>query len=186
MSFVWLPPAIASALTYIPALAPLIMIGTSLILFGELIIFLIKEVPNLLKLALKIFNPELFIRDLLFAIFKSIYMILDTIGDIVTGIIEKIFNTIFGQENGGFFGQGKQKDPKTGKYFSPKNKVCKKPPSIIKYIILILCPPFYVFLNKGLNGWFYILIDILLTMSFYFPGLIYAVITCPICGFSVN
>ena len=89
MSFVWLPPAIASALTYIPALAPLIMIGTSLILFGELIIFLIKEVPNLLKLALKIFNPELFIRDLLFAIFKAIYMILDTIGDIITGIIEK-------------------------------------------------------------------------------------------------
>ena len=181
MSFIWLPPAIATALAYIPAIGPIFMIGATMILFGEFLVFILSLIPKLLKLAMKIFNPEAFIKDLLFGIFKAIYMILDIIGDLVKGIIETIFNTIFGQSNGGFFGQEKQKDPKTGKYHKPKDRVCKRPPSIFYYIILILCPPFYVFLKKGLSGWIYILITTALTMLFYFPGLIYAVITCPFC-----
>jgi uncharacterized membrane protein YqaE (UPF0057 family) len=181
MSFIWLPPAIASALTYIPAIGPLVMIGMTMILFGEFLIFLITEIPKLFKLALSIFTPEVFLRDLIFGLFTAIMMVIKTIGDLITGIIETIFNTIFGQSTGGFFGQGPQKNPKTGKMYNPKNKTCKRPPSIFRYIILILCPPFYIFLNKGLSGWIYILIDLLLTAFFYFPGLIYALITCPIC-----
>ena len=166
----------------IPMIIPMIVVGVVLGLFGEVLFMLLKFVPKFLRLALKIFNPELFIRDLLFGIFTGLYMIVDVFVDAIKGIIETTFNTIFGQKNGGIFGQGKQKDPKTGKYFSPKDKICKRPPSIINYIILILCPPFYMFMKKGLNGWFYVLIDILLTITFYFPGLIYAIILCPICG----
>ena len=40
----------------------------------------------------------------------------------------------------------------------------------------ILCPPIGVFMDMGLSGWFYILICILLTLLFYFPGLIYALL----------
>lgn len=181
MSFIWLPPAIMSALAYIPAIAPMVMIGIAMIFFGEFLIFILSAVPKLFKLAMKIFTPEVFLRELIFGIFKGIFMVVEIMGSILTGIVETIINTVFGQSNGGFFGHGNQKDPKTGKLSRPKNRICKRPPNIFYYIILILCPPFYIFLKKGLSGWIYILIDILLTSFFYFPGLIYALILCPFC-----
>ena len=165
----------------VPMIIPMIAIGVAIALFGEIILNLVTMLPKFLKLLLSIFTPEVFIRDLIFGIMTSVLMIISVIGDVLTGIIETIFNTVFGQSTGGFFGQGPQKDPKTGRMYNPKKKVCKQPPSILKYVILILCPPFYIFLNKGLSGWIYILIDLLLTAFFYFPGLIYAVILCPFC-----
>mgnify|MGYP003691747489 FL=1 len=165
-----------------PMLGPMIAIGIAIAMFGELLITLITEIPRLLKLGLSIFMPEVFIREVVFGLLKSILMVLSSFGNMVIGIIETIFNTVFGQSVGGFFGQGNQIDPKTGKVTKPKGRICKRPPGIFHYIILILCPPMYVFLKKGLSGWIYILVTILLTSFFYFPGLIYAVITCPFCG----
>lgn len=43
-------------------------------------------------------------------------------------------------------------------------------------IATILCPPVGVFMEYGLFGWFNILVCIILTLCFYFPGLIYALI----------
>jgi uncharacterized membrane protein YqaE (UPF0057 family) len=43
-------------------------------------------------------------------------------------------------------------------------------------IATILCPPVGVFMEYGILGWFNILIAALLTLMFYFPGLIYALI----------
>lgn len=43
-------------------------------------------------------------------------------------------------------------------------------------ITTILCPPVGVFMEYGLTGWFSVLITALLTLVFYFPGLIYALI----------
>ena len=43
-------------------------------------------------------------------------------------------------------------------------------------IATILCPPIGVFMEYGLTGWVNILICVLLTLVFYFPGLIYALI----------
>ena len=43
-------------------------------------------------------------------------------------------------------------------------------------ISTILCPPIGVFMEYGITGWFNILICALLTLMFYFPGLIYALI----------
>jgi uncharacterized membrane protein YqaE (UPF0057 family) len=166
----------------VPMIIPMIAVGIAIALFGEILVKLVTMIPKFFKLLMSIFTPEIFIRDLIFGIMTAVLMIVGVIGDLITGIVETIFNTIFGQSVGGFFGQGTQKDPKTGKIYSPKNKVCKRPPSILKYVILILCPPFYIFLNKGLSGWIYILIDLILTAFFYFPGLIYALILCPFCG----
>ena len=54
--------------------------------------------------------------------------------------------------------------------------VCAKT-TFFQYIILVLCPPLYIFLRKGITGgWHYIVIDIILTLLFYFPGLIYALL----------
>jgi uncharacterized membrane protein YqaE (UPF0057 family) len=171
----------AMLMPLIPMVIPMIGIGIAIALFGEILITLITLLPKLFKLAMSIFTPGIFIRDLIFGIFTGIFMVLAVVGDFIKAIIETIFNTIFGQSNGGFFGHGNQKDPRTGKLTNPKNRICKRPPSIIHYIVLILCPPFYIFLKKGLSGWIYILIDILLTGLFYFPGLIYALIICPFC-----
>lgn len=43
-------------------------------------------------------------------------------------------------------------------------------------IATVLCPPVGVFMEYGLTGWLNILICALLTLVFYFPGLIYALI----------
>jgi uncharacterized membrane protein YqaE (UPF0057 family) len=43
-------------------------------------------------------------------------------------------------------------------------------------IATILCPPIGVYMEYGLFGWINILICALLTLAFYFPGLIYALI----------
>jgi uncharacterized membrane protein YqaE (UPF0057 family) len=43
-------------------------------------------------------------------------------------------------------------------------------------ITTVLCPPVGVFMEYGITGWFNILICALLTLVFYFPGLIYALI----------
>jgi uncharacterized membrane protein YqaE (UPF0057 family) len=43
-------------------------------------------------------------------------------------------------------------------------------------ILTVLCPPIGVFMEYGLLGWFNILVCALLTLAFYFPGLIYALI----------
>lgn len=43
-------------------------------------------------------------------------------------------------------------------------------------IATILCPPIGVFMEYGITGWFNVLITSLLTLVFYFPGLIYALI----------
>ena len=51
--------------------------------------------------------------------------------------------------------------------------------SIPKYVdlaLLILFPPFNVFMHRGIKGWQYIVTCCLLTMMFYFPGLMYAFI----------
>lgn len=43
-------------------------------------------------------------------------------------------------------------------------------------IATILCPPVGVFMEYGITGWFNIVLCALLTLVFYFPGLVYALI----------
>ena len=171
----------AMLMPLIPMILPMVAVGVAIALFGEILIKLLVMLPEFFKLLTKIFTPEIFIKDLVFGFFTAITMVLAVIGDMIVNIIETIFNAVFGQSVGGFFGQGDQRDPKTGKVTRPKGRVCRHPPKIFHYIILILCPPMYVFLKKGLSGWIYILITLLLTFFFYFPGLIYALILCPFC-----
>jgi uncharacterized membrane protein YqaE (UPF0057 family) len=40
----------------------------------------------------------------------------------------------------------------------------------------IICPPIGVFMDVGLTGWFNIFICMLLTLMFYVPGLVYALL----------
>ena len=58
-------------------------------------------------------------------------------------------------------------------------KCYKTPDGTVPFSVVIatiLCPPVGVFMEYGILGWFNILIAALLTLMFYFPGLIYALI----------
>ena len=55
-----------------------------------------------------------------------------------------------------------------------KGKKCM-PPTMARMVMLMLCPPFALFLHLGLTGWVSIILCSLLTVyGYYFPGLIYA------------
>ena len=67
-------------------------------------------------------------------------------------------------------------------YDTSNDVVCAKT-TFFRYVVLVLCPPLYVAMFKGFKGWHYVVIDIILTLLFYFPGLFYAYIVCVTCGF---
>ena len=100
---------------------------------------------KLVKSAITIFTPDKFINDVLFGVIGGIKMIFGGIlgsinGDIIGGK-ESTYNGIFGVS----------KDEKN------TGNLCIKP-TLLNLIILILCPPLAIFLNKGLIGTAHIII----------------------------
>ena len=151
------------------AFAPMIMMGIVMITTRDLFFKLIAMVPTVLKIAMSIADPEVFIRDIIYGLFTALRLLMSSIFGIITGIGIGILNKVGLTDD--FFGLKKNKNKKCLKY----NVKCVKP-TFLKIIILIVCPPLYVFLKKGISGWIYIIFDIILTLFFYFPGLIYAVL----------
>jgi uncharacterized membrane protein YqaE (UPF0057 family) len=122
-------------------------------------------------------------------ILKHITMIVfdGTIGVIVK--VSKMFINFIGNFIiKGFFGWDNAPDPnnpekdKQSDYFRStcNGKKCyAAPDGTVPFPVIIatiLCPPVGTFMEFGLTGWFQILICSLLTLMFYFPGLIYALI----------
>ena len=62
------------------------------------------------------------------------------------------------------------------KIFGFWNKYTCMDTTVFRYIVTLLFPPFGVFMKKGISGFGYILLCCILTMFFYFPGLMYAII----------
>ena len=106
--------------------------------------------------------------------------------DITISLVQLSTNTVGGWMQG-FWGWDQssltQKD-KQSNYFKKINKKNGKkcyltntntvPFSII--LGTILCPPIGVFMDMGLTGWLNIIICILLTLLYYIPGLVYALL----------
>ena len=165
--------AIAEQSTLIPIVPPLILVGIALALFGEVLIMIIKQFPALLKFIVNISDPELFLRDIVFGIFSGVQLVAMTVKDLIEGIVKKIFSKIGISDD--IFGTGSN-----SKYYDPNAVKCVKT-SFLKYVILIVCPPLFIFMHKGIGGWMYIILDIALTFMFYFPGLMYAILICKVC-----
>ena len=94
---------------------------------------------------------------------KLFLKILQLLYDIWFGIFKSIWNLLFG----GFDGlipdiPGKYKTCHNSFYF--------------RYFITILFPPAGIFMSKGITGFFQIMVCCALTLMFYFPGLVYAII----------
>jgi uncharacterized membrane protein YqaE (UPF0057 family) len=128
--------------------------------------------------------------DLIFDFYNSIILIIVTICklpfDILGGLIAFMINaiggwmtTIWGWDESNLTKQDKASnyfqgiDRKKGRkcYLTNNNKV---PFSIL--LGTIICPPMGVFMDVGISGWMNILICVILTLMFYIPGLVYALL----------
>ena len=152
-------------------------IAQAFIKMGELIIILITFIPKMIETAMDIFNPTKLLNDLIGGTVGAMSIVIKRIGDLINP------RTYFGSDpNVDFskkediFGAKVEKGP-DGKYINPVKSKGKKclPPTMLRMILLMLCPPFALFLHLGLSGWLSIVICSLLTVyGLYFPGLIYA------------
>ena len=152
-------------------------IAMAFVKLGELIFILISFIPKMIETAMDIFNPTKLMNDIIGGTIAAFTLIGKRIMDLVNP------RTYFGSDPNidpgqkeDIFGAKPEKGP-DGKYNSPHKSKGKKclPPTMTRMVILILCPPFALFLHLGLMGWVSIVICSLLTVyGFYFPGLIYA------------
>lgn len=90
------------------------------------------------------------------------------------GIATSVFNILLGPYDGGLFWGGIQK-----KHYDEKNNKCINNSRgfdmwYVRTLITILFPPLGVFMAKGLNGMGEMVMSSILTMLFYFPGLLYS------------
>ncbi len=160
-----------------PILEPFMDIVKGFLMLFEFIFFLVTEIPVLIETAFDIFNPTKLMNDMIGGTIAAISLIVKRIMDLINP------RTYFGTdpnadpgEKEDIFGKKPEKDA-DGKYINPiksKGNKCL-PPTMTRMVILMLCPPFSLFLHFGLSGWVYITICSILTVyGYYFPGLIYA------------
>ena len=126
-----------------------------------LVLELLKIIPNLIELAITIFSPDKLLNDV-------IYGAITGITSMITAIFENISN---------LFGDSVPKNNGSDGIFGiedKKKQVCIKP-TIINLIILIVCPPLALFINKGWRSIFMIIVCSLMTYyMYYFPGFLFA------------
>ena len=153
-------------------------IGSLAIALTKLVIVIAKIFPFVIKIILALFDPANFIKDLLFGLIIGLEKLMTGIVDIMFGKFQENGENIPGAKNGLFPGgifSTTKRDPNTGKLVQSDNTKCMKP-STFRLIMMILCPPFSIFMKYGLlRGWIWIILCTILTYYFYyFPGLIFA------------
>lgn len=154
---------------YIAALIPIIV---ACVIFGSLFTDIMKLLPLLFKVAFELLDPANFLKDLVFGITIGIEMLIRGISNMLFGKMQQQGSKLPGFKNGifpgGIFGSGKVDEGNA-------EVKCIKP-SAIRLILMVLCPPFAVFMKYGLlRGWLWIIICIILTYNFYyFPGLLFS------------
>ena len=144
-----------------PIVSPIISIAKVFVSIGEIVGKILEVFVLIFKLIPSILSPEKLLNDV---IYGSITGLTSTI----TAIFENISN-IFGDSN--------SKSDSNNGIFGIENKkkqVCIKP-TIINLVILIVCPPLALFINKGWKSFFMIIVCALMTYyMYYFPGFLFA------------
>ena len=146
---------------FAPIISPIIAIAKAFVSLGEFAAILVKTIGDVLKMATSIFTPDKLLNDI-------IYGTITGINSMISALLQQITD-LFGDHNsdssndGGVFG-----------IEDNTKKVCVKP-TLINLIILILCPPLALFLNKGWRNIFMVIVCGLMTYYlYYFPGLLFA------------
>tara|TARA_Y100000389_G_scaffold158581_1_gene160055 strand:+ start:93 stop:950 length:858 start_codon:yes stop_codon:yes gene_type:complete len=159
----------------------LIIIPKIIIWFASLIIWSIKTMFYFISLTFKVLSRDgitgliyFLTVEICLAPIRVIFIIFK---NIINYIGKHIFGIAFGVDNRPPDNPDEHSDHFKGKC---SNRKCyAAPDGTIPFTVIIstiLCPPVGVFMEFGLSGWFQIMICGLLTLMFYFPGLIYALI----------
>ena len=143
-----------------PIISPIIGIANGFNKMAELAVTMIEILVNLLKMIPNIFSPDKLINDVIYGITHGITSFLG----MVFGSFKEGGKTSKKNENSeGIFGMDKR-----------ARRVCVSP-TLLNLLILVLCPPLALFLNKGFKGIFAVIICALMTYYlYYFPGFIFA------------
>lgn len=157
-------------------LDPIVSLG---VLVEILIKFITTGLPKLLLWIIMIIpwffkdflNPFVWIQDILASVFVGLQLFVQAVLDGFMAIVRKSFDLVFGPIANGIWADD----------FPDKSqsKCYKMPDCSVPYPVLfgtIILPPLGVFMELGLKGWLNILICAVLTLLYYFPGLIYALI----------
>ena len=145
----------AIGLMFVPMVFPIVMVAFVMFKMSDIILPLLKLIPKAIEVALLIFNPKKFINDAIFAI---------TFG------IQMLFSGMFSSVESGSSVETAVEKEAQGKI----PKVCVSP-SLMNLIFMVICPPLALFLDRGFQGFFHVLVCALLTVKlYYFPGFIYA------------
>ena len=143
-----------------PIISPVIVISKAFLKMYEFTVLILEIFGKTIEAALNIFNPDKLINDVLYGITHGITSMFSAIVDKIDiggGSVDK-------KKDGGPFG------------VTEKKQATCIPPTLMNLLILVLCPPLALFLNKGFSGgWFITIICSLMTyFMYYFPGFIFA------------
>jgi len=166
-----------------PITGPIKGILDAVVGIGKFFIMLFKVALWLGKVFAWVFtdflNPKLFLVDIATSIITVLRIMILGVIDAISGFFRKMVNMIFGPITKSFWGWTPPGDKQT------KGKKCKgqkcyaQPDARVPIPVLlgtVVMPPMGLFMELGLKGWMNILICAILTLGYYFPGLIYALI----------
>ena len=182
----------------------LVMVGRSIgpivnffILIFDGIIFMSKLFAWFAHLVLWFFtdliNINMLFTDLIGGIVRLTRIIVIGLTDIFFGMVKYIVNTLFGPMFGSVWGWDQEElninsdiNRKSGKDGNKKcnnkegNAKCYSTPEVgVPFTVVvatIFMPPLGIFMQFGISYWINIIICIMLTMLYYLPGLIYALL----------
>ena len=172
-------------------------IFTSILKIGDFFIFIYNALVWFVKFILwfvtflvwlftDLLNPLILFTDFFNSLIAIVLAICRLPFDILMALMSISVNILGGWMQG-FWGWDQSSlttNDKNSNYFKKLNRIKGKkcyltntntvPFSVV--LGTILCPPIGVFMDMGLTGWLNILICILLTLLFYIPGLVYALL----------
>ena len=173
-----------------PLYEPIASIGEFFVMIFKIFIWLVKFVWWLIQFLFWMFtdllNPINFMGDFFNTLILIVLAVCRIPVDIFMALLTFSIN-LMGTWMQGFWGwdqSGLTKKDRESDYFKKINKHNNKkcyltnsntvPFSVV--LGTILCPPIGVFMDMGLTGWLNILVCIFLTLLFYIPGLVYALL----------
>ena len=155
----------------------IVTIAEVAVTLGEMLVFLIKAVTELIQAAVLILNPVKIVNDSITGIFMAIKIVVVNILSFFTTTKRKTYDACKAVGEGIFgFRRNRNEKGKLIKCNGTKGAKCMKTRKL-SLLITLICPPLGLFLHLGSSGWFHVIVCSLLTVyAYYFPGLIYTLL----------